>query len=146
MLQLFARAGISFKYPGNWEFETEESDDGWTVSIQSPNTAFFILSVDFNEDDATQLAEQALQAMQESYSNIELKSVVTTIAGSPATGYDIHFFAFDLTSNCAIRGVTCTLGSMLIMSQCADCDLEESGPVLQAVMDSIKIEDDEIEP
>ena len=41
----FSRDGITFKYPGNWTLERADTDDGWTVSVQSPGTAFWMLTL-----------------------------------------------------------------------------------------------------
>ena len=40
MLKLFNENGLSFRYPANWTLEREDSEQGWTVSVQSPDTAF----------------------------------------------------------------------------------------------------------
>ena len=39
MAALFEESGIQFQYPENWELQREESDTGWTISVQSPATA-----------------------------------------------------------------------------------------------------------
>ena len=42
----FNRDGIRFDYPENWQLTSEAADTGWTVSVQSPDTAFFLLTLD----------------------------------------------------------------------------------------------------
>ena len=43
MVAEFDAPGIRFKYPENWQLEREDNEAGWTVSVQSPETAFLML-------------------------------------------------------------------------------------------------------
>ena len=42
MVETFEDDGIRFRYPENWRLEREDTDTGWTVVVQSPETAFAI--------------------------------------------------------------------------------------------------------
>ena len=44
MAREFARDGIRLQYPDNWTVEAEDTEDGWSASIMSPDTAFLMLS------------------------------------------------------------------------------------------------------
>ncbi len=141
MSQVFSRSGIRFEYPSNWKLETEESDDGWTASVFSPETAFLMVSFHPNEDDPAHLADTALSAIRESYPDLESETVVETIAGMPSVGHDVDFFAFDLTNTCWIRSFAVDEGCVLLMCQCTDEELAGNGLILQAIRASLTIED-----
>src|SRR5262245_45115268 len=142
MGQVFSRSGIRFEYPANWKLETEDSDDGWTASVFSPATAFLMLSYHPDEDDPAQLADTALNAMRESYPDLETEARVETIAGAPSIGHDVDFFALDLTNTCWIRSFAVDSGCCLLMAQCTDEELPGYGAVLRAIRASVAIEDD----
>ena len=45
MVETFEGEGIRFRYPENWRLEREDNDTGWTVVVQSPDTAFAMISL-----------------------------------------------------------------------------------------------------
>lgn len=141
MSQVFSRAGIRFQYPETWELETDETDDGWTASVYSPATAFFVLSYHPDEDDPARLADAALSVMRENYPDLESEMKVETLAGMPSVGHDVDFFALDLTNTCWIRGFAVDAGSVLLMCQCTDLELPGNGMILRAIRASLVIED-----
>ena len=137
----FARSGISVQYPENWTVETEENDEGWSATISSPDTAFLLLSHYEDHDEPGALADMAIEAMRETYTDLEMSEVVETLAGHPVVGYDVEFVALDLTNTCWIRALTSPHGAILLMGQCTDSELETNGEVLHAIRASLKIED-----
>jgi hypothetical protein len=142
MAEQFDRDGVHFQYPANWEREVEETDEGWNVSVQSPATAFFLLSFHAGEDDPAHLADSTLAALRESYPQLEAEPAVETLAGQPAVGHDINFFALDLTNSCWSRCLQGPGGSLLLLSQCTDEELETNGAALRAIGASLRIDDE----
>jgi hypothetical protein len=137
----FADGGIRFHYPENWQLDREDTESGWTVSVQSPETAF--LMVCFRNDMATTeaMAESALTALREEYPDLEADDCVDTIAGQPACGHDIRFFSLDLTNTCFTRSFYSDEGTLLVYWQANDLELEKTGPVLKAICASLKVDD-----
>jgi hypothetical protein len=144
MAREFARAGIRIQYPENWTFEEEDTEDGWSASVVSPETAFLMLSHYPDDREPAELADMALAAMRESYPDLESAAVIETLAEVPVVGYDVDFFALDLTNTCWIRALAAPEGCLLMMSQCTDQELETNGETLQAIGESLTFaEDDE---
>lgn len=138
----FADGGIRFQYPENWKLEREDNDTGWTVSVQSPHTAFLMIC--FRDDLATteEMAEAALSALKEEYPELEADDCLDSLAGQPATGHNIRFFSLDLTNTCYSRSFYSDLGTVLVFWQSNDLELEHSGPVLKAICASLQIDED----
>jgi hypothetical protein len=142
MAQLFEEHGIRFQYPENWKLEQQESDDGWTVTVQSPETAFMMLSVRDDTPDTGELTEAVLQALKEEYQELEADECVESMAGQPAVGHDIRFFSFDLTNTCWTRAFYCEQGTVLVMCQFNDLESERHEPVLRAMTASLQVEEE----
>lgn len=142
MLAAFERDGIRFQYPQSWSLETQDSESGWTVSVQSPDTAFFLLSLDHEMPPPEHMAQTALDAMRTEYPELEADEAVENIAGQPALGHDVQFFSFDLTNTCWLRCFYSGKGTVLAMWQANDLELERNEPILRAVCASIKVEED----
>jgi hypothetical protein len=142
MAALFEHDGIRFQYPENWVLTREETDNGWTVSLQSPATAFLMLTFDSDMPEAELMAETALEAMQAEYDNLECDPLCESIAGQPACGHDIRFFSFDLTNTCYTRSFYAAGGTVLLFFQTNDLELETAEPVFKALCASLQIEDE----
>lgn len=138
---LFECDGIRFQYPENWKLEREESETGWTVSLQSPATAFLVLSLDAEMPDLDNVADTALEAMREVYPELEAEECVDSVGGQPAVGHDIRFFSLDLTNTCWTRSFYSPGGTVLLMCQVNDLESEMNEKVLRAICASLQVED-----
>lgn len=141
MAAKYERDGICFRYPENWRLEREESESGWTVSVQSPDTALLLVTLDAGMPDAEQVAETALEALRQEYPDLEADACVDSLAGQPAVGHEIRFFSFDLTNTCWTRSFYSARGTVLVLWQVNDLELESNEPVLRAICKSLEIED-----
>jgi hypothetical protein len=92
--------------------------------------------------DAEGMAETALAAMRDDYPDLEAEGRVDSLAGRPAIGYDIRFFSFDLTNTCWIRSFYCSRGTVVVMCQVNDLEVEKNEPVLRAICASLEVDDD----
>jgi hypothetical protein len=142
MSRQFKEGGVSFSYPDNWRLEREESDTGWTVSLQSPQTAFVIVACDGSMPSAEDVAQTTLEALQSEYPGLEADPAIDTLAGQMAVGHDIHFFSFDLTNTCWTRSLYSDSGTLLVMCQANDLELEAYEPVMRAICSSLQVEQD----
>lgn len=143
MSALFERDGIRFRYPENWQLEREDSEHGWTVSVYGPGTAFLLLSCDQDMPENERMAESALEALREEYPDLEADPCVDSVAGQPALGHDIRFFSLDLTNTCWTRSFYSPRGTVLVMWQVNDLELDTTEAVLRAICASLKLKVDE---
>jgi hypothetical protein len=142
MVAEFEEGEIHFRYPESGQLEREENDSGWTVSLQSPGTAFFLLSVNEDMPSTDQVAEQALSALREVYPDLEAEDRAEPFAGQPAVGHDIHFFSLDLTNTCWTRSFYTSQGTALVLCQTSDLELDTNEPVLRAICASLEVADE----
>jgi hypothetical protein len=141
MVAEFDDMGIRFKFPENWKLEREDNEDGWTVSLQSPDTAFVLLTLREDMPSTNNMVETALAALKEEYPDLEADDCVDSVAGQPAVGHDIRFFSLDLTNTCWVRSFYSARGTVLLLCQLNDLEIEKYEPVLKAICASIEIED-----
>lgn len=138
----FEDGGIRFQYPENWRLEREDNEAGWTVSLQSPDTAFLMLCLREDMPSTDRLADAALDALREEYPDLEAEECVDSLAGQPAIGHDIRFISLDLTNTCWTRSFYSGRGTVLVLCQSNDLDLDKHEPVLRAICASIELEDE----
>jgi hypothetical protein len=143
MIRTFNRSGITFQYPSNWTLEEPEAPDpdaGWALSIQSPDTAFLLVSLNPDAITPGDLAEQTLDALKAEYKDLEAEPIVEQVAGQAAVGYDVDFMTLDTAINCRTRCLETIAGPLLLMTQSSDLDRAECEPVLQAIVASLRVD------
>jgi hypothetical protein len=142
MTKEFSEDGLSFRYPDDWRLTREEGEHGWTVTVQSPGTAFLVLSFDADLPPPEQMANTAVEALRSEYPGLEADPCVDTLAGRMAVGHDMNFFSFDLSNTAWTRSLDAERGTLLVWWQANDLDLGTSEPVLQAILASLRVEDE----
>jgi hypothetical protein len=140
MPALFEKAGVRFQYPDNWQMTQEATETGWTVSVQSPDTGFFLLTLDEEMPETGLMAETALDALRSEYPGLEAEDALDSLAGQPAVGHNIRFFSLDLTNTCCTRSFDSEGGTIFIMWQANDLELEELEPIFRAICASLEVE------
>ena len=86
--------------------DRQDNEAGWTVSVQSPGTAFLLVSYDAAMPAADLMADTALEALRSEYPDLESDKAVESLAGLPAVGHDVQFFSLDLTNTCWLAAST----------------------------------------
>ncbi len=142
MAAQFEDGGIRFRYPENWRLEREDNEAGWTVSLQSPDTAFLMVCLREDMPSTDRLADAALDALREEYPDLEADDCVDSLAGQPAIGHDIRFISLDLTNTCWTRSFYSAHGTVLVLCQTNDLELDRHEPVLRAICASMELDDE----
>jgi hypothetical protein len=138
---VFEEAGIRFQYPDNWRLSREQADHGWTVSVQSPDTAFFLLAFDEAMPDIEDVSQTVVEALRADYPELEAEDALESLAGQPAMGHNIRFFSLDLTNTCATRVFYSDAGTILVMWQANDLELDAVEPIFKAMCASLTVSD-----
>lgn len=142
MPALFQAEGIRFQYPESWQLSRDESETGWTVTVQSPDTAFFLLTLDAEMPETGMMAQTALEALRAEYPDLEADEIIESLGGQPALGHNIRFFSLDLTNTCCTRSFYGATGTILLMWQANDLEWAAVEPVFRAICSSLKVEED----
>lgn len=140
-MKRFGRDGIQFQYPANWQLDLDDAEDGWTVTVQSPATAFVIISLRKDANTAAQVAEETLSVFRSEYSTLDAEPALDSIAGLPALGFNLDFVTLDATITCRIRCVDTSAGPLLVLTQTSEYDREPHEPILEAIGASIQLDD-----
>ena len=140
-MNTFDRDGISFRYPENWRVDVEEGDSGWTITLNSPETAFAVISLRPDARDPADLADQTFEAIKAEYKELDAENAIQTIAGQVAIGHDIDFMTVDTATTCRTRCLETPAGPLLVMCQTSEFDRPRNDPVLRAIVASLTVEE-----
>jgi hypothetical protein len=142
MPRTFEGHGIRFQYPDDWELEETEMEPGWMVSVQSPNTAFMLLSMHPPELSVDDVLEATLAALRDDYRDLECEPVRQKICRRQAKGYDVQFVSMDFTNTCWIRSFRIPERTVLIMCQATDMEMDEAESALRDILASLQLTHD----
>jgi hypothetical protein len=143
IMKEFSEDGLSLSYPDDWQIEREATAEGWTVTLQSPGTAFAVLRLERDLERTTEeLVGGTLEALQEDYPSLEAESGMDMLAGELAIGHNIQFFSLDLVITCWTRSFYAAAGAVLVLCQVSDVDRETYEPALRAICASLRAEVD----
>ncbi|MFM8932268.1 MAG: hypothetical protein ACKOS8_10375 [Gemmataceae bacterium] len=136
-MSLEKQGSLQFNRPEGWKVERESDGETgcWRLTLQSPGTAFLLLTSLGNDMDSTQAAEATLESLKSDYPGLEAEEVMDKLAGVPATGYEVQFGYLDDFHTCQIRCFeTANDGTVLALWQFSDIDAEEfEEPLLELV-------------
>lgn len=138
----YERDGISFEYPEEWQADEQIEGESWSVHLQSPGTAFCIISLQVDADDHAYLADVTFNAFKEEYPELDAEDKVEKISGHVAIGHDIDLIALDTTVFCQTRCLQTDLGPVLIMTQCGEPEYEKYKDILKEIVSHIHINED----
>lgn len=143
-MNTFERDGISFRYPSDWTVEVEEDPEsgGWAATVSSPDTAFFMASLQPDAADGGDLSDQALATMRAEYKELDAEEVMETICGLPAIGFNADFLTVDTAITCRVRAMDTFAGPLMLLAQVSEYDRDKNDPVLLAIVKSLDVETD----
>jgi hypothetical protein len=134
MPAIYQNLGVRFLYPENWTV-TDEDDDGWprTVTLQSPQTAFWSLHVYPPAQDVKSVVKELVGGIQAEFRDIEVLQAKEIFGETTTTGVDLAFFYLDLLVEAKIRCLRTPSATLIWLYQAESREFESIEPVFQAI-------------
>jgi hypothetical protein len=138
MVASYEKFGIRVLYPENWTVQDEQVDD-WprSVSIQSPQGAYWELQVYPSRISPARLTKQALSAMKQIYEDLEAEPVTEELGDVTASGYDLSFFCLDFLVTSRIRSFYTGSRTCILTYQAESREFDRQEPVFSAMTQSL---------
>lgn len=135
---VYEKLGVKFLYPDNWTLDEEDALQGQTsVTVYSPEGAFWSLVIHDRTVDPKDLATTILNTVKQEYTDFEAEPASDTIAGHELRGYDLNFYCLDLTNTGHIRTFRTDSASMAILCQAEDREYKTVEMVFRAITTSL---------
>lgn len=135
---VYEKLGVKFLYPDNWILDEEDALQGQTsVTVYSPDGAFWSLMIHDRAVDPKDLATTILNTVKQEYTDFEAEPASDTIAGQELRGYDLNFYCLDLTNTGHIRAFRTDNASMAILAQAEDREYKTVEMVFRAITTSL---------
>jgi hypothetical protein len=134
MVATYENFGIKFSYPENWKL-LEDQAASWphSVSVYSPNDAFWNVSVHEPGTHMESAAEAVKEAIEEEYEGVEVEPIQEKIEQLDATGFDLFFYCLDMLVQTRVRAIEAGDLRLLIVCQGEDREFDKLNQVFSAI-------------
>jgi len=132
---------ISFRYPGHWERGEESRDDAVTISVGDLG-AFWSVTVLRRRPKAERVLEEAIQAFEDEYDEVDQYPVGATLGGESGLGKNLEFVALELINCVMLRAVEVGGRTYFVMAQVTDHERDQFEPIFEAISASLEFAPD----
>lgn len=143
--EVFSAHGVRFMYPRDWEFSEQSRAGELSVTVSSPGTSFWTLSLFFDRPDPRSIMEAVLDAFRDEYSELDVYPAEVRLCGRKTLARDIDFVCLELLNSAWARVFRTRDFTALVLYQAHDRELEETGEVLERITRSLECESAEQE-
>ncbi len=146
MDSVFEGHGIRFEYPDDWILHEQSSPDEITLTVNSPDTSFWSLTLLFDRPDPQRVIDSALDAFREEYTEIDVYPSEVSLNDQPTIACELDFVCHDLIGSAFLRAVATPDFTVLVLYQGADLELDTLQTLLEKITGSLKWETDSDDP
>lgn len=142
MDQLFTGLGIRFRHPEDWELTEQLGETEASITVSSPQTAFWSVTVLRDRPDPLEVLRAAMVAFEDEYDEIDINESEVEIAMRRVVALEIEFVCLELTNTACLRAFQTDLATILVLSQLNDDECDEYQPILEQISESLLCDDD----
>ncbi len=103
MEEIYEGHGIRFRYPVYWEVTEQEDDEATSITVASPDTSFWSISLFHDAPSPQEVLESALEAFREEYAEADVYSSTERIGDRAGVARDLDFVCFELINSAFLR-------------------------------------------
>ncbi len=137
MEEIYEGHGISFRYPTHWELTEQEDDEAISITVASPETSFWTISL-FRDSPTTQeVLNSAVEAFREEYEEADIYPSKARVGKRSGLARDVDFVCFELINSAFLRCFQTERYTVLVLYQGFDGELEMTRPLLEDISASL---------
>jgi hypothetical protein len=140
MEEIYEGHGIRFRYPAFWELTEQEDDEATSITVSSPETSFWSISLFRDGLSPLQVLDSALEAFREEYNEVDVYPSTVQVGQRTGVGRDVDFVCFELINSAFLRAFQTERFTVLVLYQGFDGELETTRPLLEAISTSLAFE------
>ncbi len=138
MDEQYAAHGVTFSYPADWELTEQDRDIEITITVASPHTSFWTLTLFLDRPDPESVVETVLDAFREEYPDLDIYRSKARLCDCKTVSRDIEFFCLELVNSAWVRAFITDSFTALVLYQATDQELEWSRSLLEGMTKSLQ--------
>ena len=136
--------GIRFRYPASWALSEQEDDRLTSVTVDSPETSSWSVSLFSDGPSPEEVVHSAIEAFREEYAEVDVYPAEARMADRSSVARDVDFVCFELISSAFLRAFRAERCTVLVLYQGFDGELETTRPLLEAISASLALDDEPV--
>jgi len=141
--EVYDSNGVRFRYPAWWELDEQIQGNEVSITVSSPGTAFWSLTLLLEAPLPENVIESALQVYREEYEEIDIYPIETMLCHRSNVARDLEFVCLELINSAYLRAFRTGEFTALILYQGTDAELQACKQILEEISDSLECEGDE---
>ncbi|HXY36407.1 MAG TPA: hypothetical protein VEI07_19380 [Planctomycetaceae bacterium] len=137
MEEIYEGHGISFRYPAYWELTEQEDEEATSITVASPETSFWSISLFQHGPPPQQVLDSAIEAFREEYDEVDVYASTARTGERAGVARDVDFVCFELINSAFLRSFQTDRFTVLVLYQGFDGELEITRPLLEAISASL---------
>ena len=137
MEQVFEAHGIRFRFPEGWELIEDRREHEVTVTVASPGTSFWSVTLFFARPSPERVIESALDAFRHEYDDLDIYRSDTKLCDLRTESRDIEFVCLELINSAFLRAIQVSDFTVLVLFQGTDHELKQTRPILDRISNSL---------
>lgn len=138
MPKQYTGLGLTLLYPDSWTINEEPAEsDRRGVSLETPGGSFLSIDLLDSQQDPDQAVDEAAEAMNEEYEDVESEPYEVEIAGQLCIGTLQRFYYLDFVVASKLFTIDTQQQCYLVQIQGEDRDMDAQALVFEAVLTSM---------
>ncbi len=129
--------GVRFRYPRDWELAEQHEEDQFSITVSSPTTAFWTLSLFSSCPEPDDVVQTALDAFHEEYDEMDDYPATDRVGKRPTVGRDIDFVCLDRLNVAAVRAFRTREFTAMVLFQMTEAERDDVGSILERITRSL---------
>jgi hypothetical protein len=131
---------VRFLYPAAWELREEEDQADTVITITADDSCFCILRVMPARPRPPEVVRSCVKAFRSEYEDVELTRPGITIDGLPTCSREATFSCFELLNVAGFHSARSRQATLLIWWQCTDHESPAVRPLIDRLIQSVRLQ------
>ncbi len=138
MTATYDNHGLQLMYPGNWKLTDQSgASPPWHITIETPEGGLWSLTVFSQDADPETLLADALDAIKQTYDEVEMTKADPDFAPFESVGVNADFYCLDFVVSAQIRVISTNDSQLVLLYQAETREFEQKLDVFRAVTQSV---------
>lgn len=143
MQQVYAGHGVRFRYPAEWEVSEQREASQVSITVASPHTSFWTVTVLSDRPDPEETVATVLAAFHDEYEEVDVYPAKARLCRRPTVACDLDFVCLELLNVARVRAIRTKAATVLVLYQGTDGEFAETGPILERITGSLTFASDD---
>ncbi len=143
MQALYNSHGVRFQYPSDWELSEQREGEQISITVSSPETAFWTLSLFRDCPEPDDIVKAVLDAFHDEYSEMDEYPSRVRVCKRPTVARDIDFVCLEVLNTACVRVFRTREYTVLVLFQWTEAEREATGPILDRITRSLACKEPE---